>query len=68
MNIRNTDERVLLNKPRLLRLSNLRLMIETGSHNNVDSNDRHCPFCTSVIIDEHHFLIKCPTYSDVRQK
>ena len=44
------------------RLSNHRLMIEKGRHNN-----RKCPFCLTHIEDETHFLINCPIYSSIRK-
>ena len=65
LSIQNTDDRIQLSK---FRLSNHRLMIETGRHNNVNSNNRYCPFCPTVIENEFHFLIKCPTYSILRHR
>ena len=63
--INNTDERIQLSK---LRLSNHRLNIETGRHNNVKRDDRYCPFCKTDIENEYHFLIKCSIYHDIREK
>ena len=51
-----------------LRLSNHPLYIETGRYTNVDRKMRLCPFCSSCIEDETHFLLHCPTYNDLRYK
>ena len=42
------------------RLSNHQLMIE-----NLDINERKCPFCSSVE-DEFHLLLTCNTYAALR--
>ena len=47
------------------RLSNHKLMIETGRHRNMDKTIRICPFCISVE-DEIHFLSKCETFRFIR--
>ena len=48
-------------------LSNLRLMIEKGRHNNLAVHNRKYPFCLTHIEDESHFLINCPIYSSIRE-
>ena len=40
-------------------------MIEKGRHLNMATNDRKCPFCSSVE-DELHFLLTCNTYTTLR--
>ena len=40
-------------------------MIEKGRHQNLEINERKCPFCNCVE-DEIHFLIFCPTYTPLR--
>ena len=49
-----------------LRLSNHKLMIEKGRHNNIESHKRFCPFCPNCIENECHFLLTCPAYSTGR--
>ena len=52
-----------------LRISNHKLMIETGRYDKTPHNDRFCPVCNSGIIeDEFHFLFHCPKYSIPREK
>ena len=51
-----------------LRLSNHNLSIEKGRHQNLQLNDRTCPFCPEQIENELHFLIKCPTYENLRKR
>ena len=46
-----------------LRLSNHKLMIETGLHGETPQDKRLCPVCHSnEIEDEIHFLRYCPKY------
>ena len=47
------------------RLSNHKLMIEIGRHQNTHKELRICPFCTKVE-DEIHFLINCHTFRYIR--
>ena len=61
--IQNIQERVTLTK---FRLSNHRLMIETGRHQRIDKDQRFCPFCPTKIEDEHHFLMECQVFSTLR--
>ena len=61
--IQNIQNRISLTK---IRLSNHRLMIETGRHQRVDKNQRFCPFCPTKIEDEFHFLLECQVFSTVR--
>ena len=50
-----------------IRLSNHRLMIEKGRHENLQRVDRVCPFCTlRVVEDELHFIFDCPTHRHLR--
>ena len=66
MIIRNSANRKDLVK---IRISNHKLMIETGRYNQTSRNDRFCPICNSGIIeDEFHFLFHCPKYSIPREK
>ena len=49
------------------RLSNHRLMIEKGRHNNLAVHNRKCPFCLTHIEDETHFFVNCPIYRSIRE-
>ena len=60
--VTNVKNRVAMTK---LRLSNHKLMIEVGRHQNIDKNNRLCPAC-SVIETAIHFLAECPLYADLR--
>ena len=60
---RNINARVCLTK---FRLSNHKLMIETGRHHKVPKTERFCPFCHGMIEDEIHFLINCKQYDALR--
>ena len=51
-----------------LRLSNHKLRIEKGRHNNIESCSRFCPFCPKCLEDEYHLLMLCPAYSGIRLK
>ena len=44
------------------RLSNHKLMIESGRHRGEGACERFCPFCPGSLEDESHFLFSCPTY------
>ena len=48
------------------RLSNHRLMIETGRHKNIPKELRFCPFCPCAVETEMHFLLLCPVYNSLR--
>ena len=62
--VKNFSRRRVITK---IRLSNHRLMIEKGRHENLQRVDRVCPFCTQrVVEDEPHFIFDCPTYSHLR--
>ena len=65
MDITNINHRVAMTK---LRLSNHPLHIETGRHVKIERNQRFCPFCPTLIEDEIHFLVQCPTYKELRDK
>ena len=43
-------------------------MIETGRYKKpkIPKEERFCPFCADKVEDEVHFLIKCPTYNNLR--
>lgn len=41
------------------------IRIETGRYENLRLDDRKCPFC-NVIEDEHHVLLECAIYNDLR--
>ena len=60
--VTNVEHRVAMTK---LKLSNHKLMIDVGRHDNIDINNRLCPPC-SVIESESHFLLSC-SYSDLRK-
>ena len=53
-----------------LRLSSHSLRIETGRYGRarIERNQRQCVLCNSDIEDEYHFVLKCPTYNDIRAK
>ena len=64
--IRNSANRKDLVK---IRISNHKLMIETGRYNQTPHIDRFCPVCNSGITeDEFHFLLHCLKYSIPREK
>ena len=65
VSVKNVTDRISLTK---LRLSNHTLMIEKGRHQNIEIENRLCPFCPTCIEDEMHFLIKCPAYIEYRAK
>ena len=47
-----------------LRVSNYKLMIETGRYEQISDKDRFYPVCNSGIIeDDFHFLLHSPKYS-----
>ena len=52
-------DRISLTK---LRLSNHKLMIEKGRHDNIPKEGRFCPFCKNKVEDEVHFLMQCATF------
>ena len=64
VSVQNISDRIALTK---FRLSNHRLMIEIGRHQGIKSPERVCPFCPDKVEDEFHFLLKCPTYNNLRQ-
>ena len=52
-----------------IRISNHKLMVETGGYNQTPHNYRFCPVCNSGIIeDEFHFLLHWATNSIPRWK
>ena len=52
-----------------LRVSNHKLMIETGRYNQTPHDKRLCPVCDSnAIEDEIHFLCYCPKYFKLRNE
>jgi hypothetical protein len=51
------------------RLSNHRLPIEVGRHNNIIRSERTCIFCTEYDIgDEYHYMFICPIFAQERSK
>ena len=62
--VKNVKARTLVTK---FRLSNHDLMIETGRHKRVPK-ERFCPFCPTMIENEHHFLWDCHIYKHVRME
>ena len=50
------------------RLSNHRLAIETGRHNNTPLEMRFCTFCPDKIEDETHFLFECSLLKHLRDR
>ena len=51
---RGTAGRMALVK---LRISNHKVMIEIGRYNQTTKDNRHCPFCGCIVIeDDFHFL------------
>ena len=42
------------------------LRLETGRYEQLDINDRKCPFCKHDIETEMHALLKCKEYVDIR--
>ena len=63
--MKNVADRILVTK---FRLSNHRLMIEVGRHNNTPRDQRFCPFCPNLIEDEKHFLFTCPIFTHLRTR
>ena len=51
-----------------LRISNHKLLIETGRYNNIPRSDRLCTICGHKVEDETHFLFHCPRHSSLRDK
>ena len=54
------------------RCSSHKLKIEIGRHQNIDRENRYCPYCQTienfyVLENEYHVFFKCPRYSDLRQ-
>ena len=62
--IENIRDRTALTK---LRLSNHTLMIEKGRHLGLQENQRLCPFCDNKVENEHHFVIECSTFDEIRE-
>ena len=49
------------------RLSNHKLAIEEGRHQNIGAHLRFCPFCKNKVECEIHFITDCPTYTHLRE-
>lgn len=54
-----------------LRCSSHNLQIEKGRHSNLLLADRICELChktdnSTILEDEYHFVIHCPSYNDLR--
>ena len=65
LNIKNLDYRKSLTQ---LRLSNHKLMIEIGRHQKIAALNRLCTFCKNEVEDEVHFVVKCKTFSHLREE
>jgi hypothetical protein len=51
------------------RLSNHKLPIEIGRHNNIIRSERTCEFCSDYDIgDEYHYMFICPKFREERTK
>ena len=61
--IKNVTTRTQVTK---FRISNHKLMIETGRHLEIKPHLRFCPFCKNVVECEIHFITGCRTYGDLR--
>ena len=61
--IKNVSTRMQITK---FRISNHKLMIETGRHLDIKPPLRFCPFCKNVVECEIHFITGCQTYRDLR--
>ncbi len=61
--IPNFDKRHALTK---LRISDHRLPIETGRYVGTPPDQRYCYFCPTIVGDEYHFIMKCPSFSSAR--
>ena len=62
---KSTLDRIAATK---FRLSNHKLMIEVGRHEDIAREERYCPFCSQVVENESHFMFTCPTYSHLRTR
>ena len=51
------------------RLCSHSLEIETGRYNGIERNDRKCKLCNQNTVEsEYHFMLCCPTYTEIRRK
>lgn len=51
-----------------LRTANHKFPIKTGRWQNVNKQDRMCPYCLNVSGDEFHYLFVCGKFSELREK
>ena len=64
--IPNVEMRIAVSR---IRLSNHDLMIEKGRHLKLELSRRNCPFCLGGLLeDEYHFLLRCKTFSPLRNE
>ena len=63
--IKNPVKRTALTK---FRLSNHRLMIEIGRHQNIPKKLRFCQFCPNMVETEVHFLFYCVAYNTIMKQ
>ena len=63
--VKNVSIRIKVSK---FRLSNHKLMIESGRHKGINADDRFCPFCPTTVENEIHFLFFCPIYRIPREE
>ena len=64
--IKNRDVRKCFTQ---FRISAHQLAIERGRYKNIKANERFCKYCQAKEVeDEIHFLVKCLTFSNEREK
>ncbi len=51
-----------------LRVSSHQLEIERGRARGISREDRTCPVCQTEVETEEHFMLRCPAYSELRQR
>ena len=61
----DTNLRINLTK---YRLSNHKLPIEVGRHNNIIREERLCEYCKDDVGDEYHYMFVCPKFEQERLK
>ncbi|XP_053402804.1 uncharacterized protein LOC128558049 [Mercenaria mercenaria] len=43
------------------------IRIESGRYENLQVENRICPFCPNIVEDEKHVILKCSLYNDLRE-
>ena len=51
-----------------IRISNSKLLIEQGRHQNIPLENRICSYCNSDVENEFHFIMKCKDFEHLRTK